>query len=328
MNRAERTEWVGLLLAVLLLASSGHADDADLRARAAEAFEAARAHTLKEPLAGRLDAVWHTDVLLRIRPDAQLQWWADVRRRRLVAHKTYRLVEPTAPLHPLPDDPGSGLDKWSVYMRAPFGTPPSTAIRYIADYLGPELASPEQGYILTHQLGVLEWAKEAGLELPEEFLNMKPVLVERITEEHAKDEVFSDLFAERIFFLATYANPSDEELERSVRVIVDAQVEPGIWAPPPVTLTYDGQSRFTEVEPEHARKMAMVALAAYLARADAGTDAGTGAGTDAGTGAGTGTGTGAGTGTGTGTGTGAGFLVLVGVLVLLLALAIRYLRRA
>jgi hypothetical protein len=290
--------------------------------RAAEAFEAARAQTLREPLDGRLDAVWHTDLLLQIRPDPQLKWWADVRRPLLESHETYRLIEPTAPLYPLPDDPGTGLDKWYVYMRAPFGTPPSTALRFVADYLGPELAAPETGYILTHQLAVLEWAKETALELPAELLAKKPILLERISAEHANDNEFSDLFAERIMFLVVYGDPTDEELERSVRVIVDAQVERGVWTPAPITLTYDGESRYTEVEPEHARKMSMITLAEYLARTDTGADTGTGTDTDtgadtgtdtaadtdtgAGAGAGTGTGTGAGAGTGTGAGAGAG----------------------
>jgi hypothetical protein len=332
------------VLALLLLASPSAADD-DLHARAADAFEAARAQTLREPLDGRLDAVWHTDLLLQIRPDPQLKWWTDVRRLLLKTHKTYRLIEPTAPLHPLPDDPGSGLDKWSMYMRAPFGTPPSTALRFVADYLGPELAAPESGYILTHQLAVLEWAKQAGLELPAELLEKKPVFLERIAAEHSNDDEFSDLFAERIMFLVVYGDPTDEELERSVRVIVDAQVEPGVWAPAPITLTYDGESRYTEVEPEHARKMSMIALAEYLRRTDpvkrlrrhgasAGTDrpvvdaeASTLRGdTDAGTGAGA--------DTGTGTGAGAdtdplrfGVLGLAAVLLVLLLLAIRYFRR-
>jgi len=267
--RAPRYALVAVL-ALLLVASPSAADD-DLRTRAATAFEAARAHTLRESLDGRLDAVWHVDLLLQMRPDPQLKWWTDVRRPLLKSHKTYRLIEPTAPLHPLPDDPGTGLDRWSVYMRAPFGTPPSTALRFVADYLGPELVAPESGYILTHQLAVLEWAKQAGLEVPTELLERKPVLLEHISAEHAKDDEFSDLFAERIMFLIVYGDPTDEELERSVRVIVDAQVKPGIWAPPPITLTYDGESNFTEVEPEHARKMSMIALAEYLRRADTGT---------------------------------------------------------
>ena len=288
MNRQARIRSAALaVLALLLLVASPVAADEALRARAAEAFEAGRALTLKEPLDGRIDAVWHTDLLLQIRPDPQLQWWADLRRKRLTQHKTYRLVEPSAPLTPLPEDPGTGMAKWYTYMRAPFGTPASTAIRYIREYLQVDnpLAPPESGYILTHQLLVLEWAEMVGVELPPEVLAKKPELLARITEEHARDDVFSDLFAERICFLVLYGDPSASELERSVRVILDAQVEPGVWAPPAITLVYDGESHHTEVEPEHARKMAMVALAAYLrdAGADAGTDADTGTGTDAGT---------------------------------------------
>lgn len=273
-----------LSLPFLLLVSIAHADDADLRARVTEAYEAARAETLREPLQGRLDAVWHTDVLLQVRPDPQLQWWADVRRPLLKAHQTYRLVDPRGPLYPLPEDPGTGMAKWYTYMRAPFGTPPSIAIRYITDYLGPEIARPEQGYILTHQLAVLEWSKVAGLELPPELWARKPILLQRIAEEHAKDHAFSDLFAERIFFLVAYGAPTDAELERSVRIIVDAQTTPGNWAPPPITLTYDGESHHTEVEPEHARKMSMTALAAYLngISSDGGTATATGAGAETG----------------------------------------------
>jgi hypothetical protein len=271
-----------------LLASTGRAYDADLRARAAAAFEAARDHTLKESLDGRLDAVWHIDMLVQIRPDPQLEWWANLRRRLLTRHETYRLIEPTAPLTLLPDNPGTGIDKWHVYMRAPFGAPQETAVRYVEEYLGPELAAPESGYILTHQLTVLEWSKMTELPPPAELWEREPVLLERIAAEHAADDAFSDLFAERIFLLSVYGNPSEQELERSVRVIVDAQVEPGVWAPPPVTITYDGQAWSTAVEPEHARKMAMIALAEYLARTDASADAGADAGSAAAAGTGTG----------------------------------------
>jgi hypothetical protein len=134
-------------------------------------------------------------------------------------------------------------------------------------------------------------------------------------------------------FLVVYGNPPDEELERSVRVIVDAQVEPGVWAPPPITLTYDGESRYTEVEPEHARKMSMIALAEYLRRTDTDTDTDTGTGTGTGTDTGTGAGTDAGTGTDTdadaGTGTDAGLAVLgLGAgLLILFALGFRRFRR-
>jgi hypothetical protein len=331
--RAPRRFAAFAVLTLLLLASRTAADDA-LRARAAEAFEAARAHTLSEPLEGRLDAVWHTDLVLQIRPDPQLQWWADMRRRLLSKHRTYRLVEPSAPLMPLPEDPGTGLQKWYVYMQAPFGTPPSTALRYITEYLAPDtgsLAPPAEGYILTHQLAVLEWAKMVGLELPLELLKMKPILLDRIAAEHARDGVFSDLFAERICFLVVYGDPSDEELERSVRVILDAQVEPGVWAPPPITLSYDGESEVSEVEPEHARKMAMVALAEYLRRSDAGSDVDVGAGTDAdaGTDAGTHAGNGAVADADTGArGSWVAALLSLGALLGLFAFAVRYFRRA
>lgn len=251
----------GVLLALSLLASpvAAAADD-DLRARAGEALEAARELTLKEPMEGRLDAVWHTDLLLQIRPDPQLQYWADVRRRMLSGNKSYRLVEPSAPPHVLPDDPGTGIRRFWTYLSAPFGTPESTAVRYVSDYLAHE----EDDYILTHQLAVLEWSKQVGLALPGEVLAKKPALLARITAEHEKDEAFSDLFVERMFFLVVYGEPSDAELERTVRVIVDAQTAPGVWAPHPVSYSYDGETWETTVEPEHARKMAMVVLAGYL----------------------------------------------------------------
>ena len=272
VNQTKAMSWLALAAAALFVLSAARAGaepapaERDLRARAEEAFEAARAQTLQEPLDVRLDAVWHIDMLLRVRPDPQLAWWADVRRRIVSDHKSYRLVEPTAPRVPLPKDPGTGLEKWYTYMEAPFGRPEQLAAEFIAEYLGPELAAPEKGYILTHQLAVLEWSKQTGLELPPYLTAMKPVLLARIAAEHAKDDTFSDLFVERMFFLVIWGDPSDAELERTVRIIVDAQVEPGVWAPPPVTLTYDGESHFTEVEPEHARKMAMVVLAEYLRR--------------------------------------------------------------
>lgn len=275
VNQPKAISCVALVAAALFVLSAAQAGaepapaESDLRARAEEAFQAARAHTLRESLDVRLDAVWHIDMLLTVRPDPQLKWWADLRRRIVSDHDTYRLVEPTAERIPLPREPGRGLEKWHMYMEAPFGRPEHIAIAFIEEYIGPELAAPETGYILTHQLAVLEWAEETGLELPPRLVAMKPVLLERIAAEHAKDDTFSDLFAERMFFMVIWGDPSDAELERTVRVLVDAQVEPGVWAPPPVTLSYDGESRVTEVEPEHARKMAMVVLAEYLRRAEA-----------------------------------------------------------
>ena len=256
---------LAFLIVVTTAAPHATAQD-DLETRAQAAFDAARANTLREPLDGRIDAVWHTDLLLAIRPDSQLQFWADTRRRLQSDHLTYRLIEPSAALTELPEEPGTGMDKWYVYMRAPFGVPRERAVRYVSDYLGPALAAPESGYVLTHQLTVLEWSRMTELPLPEELWERKPLLLARIAEEHAADDKFSDLFAERICLLSVYGNPGDEELERSVRIIVDAQTEPGVWAPPPITLVYDGQSHHTEVEPEHARKMSMVALAEYLRR--------------------------------------------------------------
>lgn len=278
------TSFLGLVLGLALATSAAWArSGGELPARAEAAFEAARAKTLREPLYGRIDAVWHVDLLRSIRPDPQLRFWANARRRLLSDHATYRLIEPSAPLTELPDDPGRGLDKWSVYMKAPFGKPRALAVRYVRDYLGPPGAAPESGYVLTHQLAVLEWSRMTDLPLPQELWDRKPALLDAIAEEHADDDAFSDLFAERICFLSVYGNPSDEELARSVKILVDAQVEPGVWAPPPVTLAYDGESRQTEVEPEHARKMAMVALAEYLRRVEeASADAGAGADTGAG----------------------------------------------
>ena len=251
----------------LLLASGPAAADDDLAARAREAFDAARANTLREPLDGRLDAVWHTDLLLAIRPDPQLQFWADTRRRLQSDHLTYRLIEPTAALTELPEDPGTGLDKWGVYMRAPFGTPRELAVRYVADYLGPELAGPESGYVLTHQLTVLEWSRMTDLPPPRGALGAK-ARAARAHRRRARGRrpLLRPLRRAHLLSFGV-REPNDEELERSVRIIVDAQTEPGVWAPPPITLSYDGESRETEVEPEHARKMSMVALAEYLRRA-------------------------------------------------------------
>ena len=277
VSQPKAMSWLALVAAALFVLSTAQAGaapapaepapkDSNLRARAEEAFQAARALTLRESLDVRLDAVWHIDMLLTVRPDPQLKWWADLRRRIVSDHDSYRLVEPSAERIPLPREPGRGLEKWHMYMEAPFGRPEHIAIAFIEEYIGPELDAPETGYILTHQLAVLEWAEETGLELPPRLVAMKPVLLERIAAEHAKDDTFSDLFAERMFFMVIWGNPSDAELERTVRIIVDAQVEPGVWAPPPVTLSYDGESRVTAVEPEHARKMAMVVLAEYLRR--------------------------------------------------------------
>jgi hypothetical protein len=201
-----------------------------------------------------LDAglVWNLQQVLRMRPDQELQPFMDDAVGKLAGTSYERLVNPEAPRAQLPEDPGSGAARLSNYLKAPLGEPRERAIEWIAEYV----EEPGYGYTLTHQLLVLQWARQTGLELPDFLIELQPELLRLIEEEQNGAPVFSDIYAERTGLLLMYGSPPSERAEGWVRIIVDRQLDDGMWDASRGGVAGRGS--------KHATGWCMVALAAYL----------------------------------------------------------------
>lgn len=183
--------------------------------------------------------LWFLQQLAAARPDPELQALlaATVERRR--GHALARLVDPTAAPFPLPEDPGRGIARLAAYANAPAGAPLPRAAAFVDAFTADPSA---QGYPLTHQLLVLEWARTTGLELPDAVRARRTELLRRIAAEQRADTGFSDLFAERAAILLAFDRPGAAEVDGWLAVIAAAQPANGRWTSPPSAMTYDGQS--------------------------------------------------------------------------------------
>lgn len=238
---------------------SDSGSEATLHAQAEQAYIAGLAD-LMQGAQTRVGEVWLLQKILRSHPDEKLQGFVDHMVIQLATDPFVRLINPAVMRLDLPEDPGKGLQRLGTYFGAPIGAPAERAISYIRDYLSHD----ETGYILTHQLLVLEWAEEAGLELPAELLAMKPKLLDKIKAEHLADAVFSDLYAERAALLLLLGAPTSAEAALWTQTTLDAQQKYPNWRGLSWTYTYDGASQEIIGDPVHTQALALTVLRLYL----------------------------------------------------------------
>jgi hypothetical protein len=207
--------------------------------------------------------VWVLKQLLRSNEDARLEQLVRHWTEKLSPDQLARLINPSAQYVQLPENPGEGFHRFYTYVRAAIGRPESRAVRFITDFVTPE----GQGYVLTHQFLVLEWAKEGGINLPHALIRARPLLLERIAAEQSENHHFSDLFAERTAILLHYAEPNREMAERWVDTLLEAQLADGAWQQAePSRVTYDGQQVTAAHHRSHTTAWAVLALADFLRR--------------------------------------------------------------
>ncbi len=236
------------------------AQPSDIRKSAERAIERARDAALRDSLWSP-DGIWILQQVQKLRPDSLLLRHIESKTRLLEGAPVLRLIDPGAPLTPLPENPGRGIRKLYHYIIAPFGTPQQRAIGFIKDYL----ASEDSCYVLTHQLLVLVWAEQLDLILPPELLSRKASLVEQIAVENRNDELFSDLFAERTMLLLLHDYPDEDDRERWIRIILEAQDTDGSWGDPGSTLmSYDNQQASANIQRSHVLSLSMLCLALFL----------------------------------------------------------------
>ena len=95
---------------------------------------------------------WFLQQLAAQRNDADLRALVTDTERRLANHEAARLLRRDAAPVALPEDRGRGIARLATYVYAPFGEPAERAIAFIQDFT----SAPANGYVLTHQIRVLE----------------------------------------------------------------------------------------------------------------------------------------------------------------------------
>lgn len=207
--------------------------------------------------------VWVLQQLRQARPDPKLSEFTDAWTRVAKSRPFGQLVDSTQAPIPLPPDPGAGWQKFAVYLMAPFGAPSTTAIQFISDFLAMDGA----GYVLTHQLTVVEWAKERKLELPPAILERGKDLFKKLAVEHVADPNFSDLYAERAALLLRYTEVPAAEARQWIEIILDHQEADGLWVEKgPAFIEFEGKTDAIQAGPNsqaHITSLALWAIALY-----------------------------------------------------------------
>jgi hypothetical protein len=205
--------------------------------------------------------IWVLQQLIHLQPHAGLarlvEWWTG----ELEPNPFLRQIDPAAAYAALPPDPGRGIWRFYHYVLAPFGLPESRALEFLRDFVRREAT----GYVLTHQLLAIEWAKEQGLALPETVIATRPELLGRIAAEQAADGTFSDLFAERAALLIRFAEPTPAESSAWIDTLLTAQLPDGSWQDFSHTvIDFDGERAPTMQSRAHTTAWTELALVAFL----------------------------------------------------------------
>ena len=237
-------------------------DGQPLLERAAEAFLAGRKAMLADQTVAT-DVVWFAQEILKDRPDSELAAWVEHQIPLHTDDLYYPIIDPTRLSKvEVPEQLPRGLLKFGFYLLAAVGGPDSRAIPVFEEYLAIEDA---EGYVLTHQLSGLEWARALDRPFPESTYARSAEFVTRIREEHDSDDRFRDLWAERAAFLTLFGNPNAEELAAWTEKLVDYHLGNGDWGHFATYMAFDGGSSVGEHPRAHVRGMSMIVLSRYLA---------------------------------------------------------------
>ena len=232
-----------------------------LPVRAARAYEAGLRTVLATEKTAT-DAVWFAQICDAVRPDPELREWIQ---SQIPLHEDdpfLPIIAPdrTAPT-PVEADPGHGMVKFQNYLRASVSGPDEIAMPQFEEYV----LMDADGYVLTHQLSGIEWARAMGRPLTPATLARRSGILERIAREHASDPYFSDLWVERAAFLAAFSSPRPDELEAWAERVVLHHLGDGDWGQGGTDIAFDGQSLLGNHPRAHVRGLAMIVLAHYLA---------------------------------------------------------------
>ena len=236
-------------------------DDRPLPERAAEAFLAGREAFLAEESVAT-DIVWFGQLILEDRPDPALRAWVE-HQKPLHRDDLYYPIIDTTTLSSVevPDELPRGVTRFAAYLLAAVGGPDAIALPYFEEYLAIEDATD---YVLSHQVSGLGWARALDRPLPEATYARMDELLARMAAEHAEDDRFRDLWAERAAFLTVFGTPTLDELERWSAWIVEHHLGHGDWGHTATAMTFDGDTQIGQHPRAHVRGMSMVVLSRYL----------------------------------------------------------------
>lgn len=253
------------LAAVSLAGCQRPAPDPHVAAARHAFLAAVRALGAPDAPAMEVGEAWFLQRLARVCDDDALRTLVAQTEARLTGHRAARLLHADASPILLPADPGHGMRRFATYVFAAVGAPADRAIAFIEDFT----ATPDTGYVLTHQWLVLEWARAVGLAVPPALGERQDELLARIAAEQRVDDRFSDLFAERAAILLAAGRPPAADAARWIDVISTAQLANGRWESERTRLSYDGQSAVARHPWAHTTGFVAAATGFYLQQRNA-----------------------------------------------------------
>ncbi len=166
--------------------------------------------------------------------------------------------EPPPPVGPKPWQDLKMLMRQSLTCRQ--GREPSQALQVFIN-------EQHEGYVLTHQILAIQWARSLGCAVPTQWYARESALADRVLAELEADRAFSDLFAERVVVLGLVGKAGSLQ-GLWLEWLLQAQNPDGCWRSPQEKIRmhfrgYTLVSDTEEISPTHTSSLAVCALAHY-----------------------------------------------------------------
>ena len=233
-----------------------------LEADAKKAFDAAIIYFKNQPIIG-VDAIWGLKKVLDRHNDSELAKFVDKMIGINSKDPFIRLVDASAEFVELPASPGVGPKKLFNYLLSCVGKPPEIAISLLREFL----SIKGRGYILAHQLCVIEWAQEVGRFLPKDIPEKKESFCSRLLHEQQNDKEFSDLYVERVAFLLLYhPDLNVQDVMEWMRTLVEKQQDDGSWGELMGFFKIDDDDYVNYPPATHSAFLGLLALSEYIYR--------------------------------------------------------------
>lgn len=208
----------------------------------------------------RVDELWALKKISQLSNDDALKKFIDIKSSAIKHDPFLLLLDNKAKKMSLPLDSGKGSQKLFHFMMAPFGQPAKRAFGFTKEFLAYELT----GYLLAHQLLVLEWAEQMGSFDTKSFSQRKKELLNKLYKEQNNDSVFSDLYAERAAILLNSKTGKRKEHEQWIDNMIESRQKTGGWSEFELKQAFDGEPALIKPGNMHTRVLVLWAMQIYL----------------------------------------------------------------